>query len=491
MKTITNSLSIQILIKTLAIVVISLFLAVICALGWVQLALIVFLVLIWIVGLLLFSLIGWHFKEYLLLTLIAMFFFGNLIQSNTGVPISLIWQGLILIIGLFGIAHFGRFALDYRVMKLSFIFFILFLTVCVVSAFYTGYSNKESFLSQFVSDWKLIFFMSLGVFLLKEIDFLKWIDRVIPIYIVIATLFLLMQWTLPGVYQQLFAGIQLHDELDSGFGLSRGQSLFSHSSHFAGVSALLAIFPLTKILLKAEVSISDYVKLFLLFLFVIAAQQRQELMSFIVVAALIYLMGSKVALARKLSTVAIVTTASLALYLIMFWSVFDAEFASWGIGSNVHAITHPRALLYDGAFDLAKDNFPFGAGMGTYGGVGSMKYNLAVYFKLGFSKAWWWKDYANYLVDTYWPNSIGEAGFIGASFLLLHYVLIVFFGVNKVSNSQLSESQTLLWFSFLAAFSWLLLTTPTSPGFQEALLLFIPSLYFGAAVAKEKNKGIK
>ena len=36
---------------------------------------------------------------------------------------------------------------------------------------------------------------------------------------------------------------------------------------------------------------------------------------------------------------------------------------TWG-GNRYAAITHPRANLYDGAFNIAEDYFPLGSGLG-------------------------------------------------------------------------------------------------------------------------------
>jgi len=98
---------------------------------------------------------------------------------------------------------------------------------------------------------------------------------------------------------------------------------------------------------------------------------------------------------------------------------------------------HVRIAMYNAAFKIASDHFPFGTGTGTFGSLPSL-YN-------GYSKVYY--DYNIYLIeplspkrvlegeghdlfDTYWPHIIGELGFLGT----LLFVCLWFYPVYKASN---------------------------------------------------------
>lgn len=74
-----------------------------------------------------------------------------------------------------------------------------------------------------------------------------------------------------------------------------------------------------------------------------------------------------------------------------------------------------RGALYLTSVSIAKDNFPFGSGFGTYGGGISStfyspeydKYNISTIYGLS-------RSFPGFISDTYWPHVLGELGVIGA-----------------------------------------------------------------------------
>jgi hypothetical protein len=95
---------------------------------------------------------------------------------------------------------------------------------------------------------------------------------------------------------------------------------------------------------------------------------------------------------------------------------------------NVGPEGHVRLGMYIASFNIAKDNFPFGSGMGTFGSLASIVNGYSeVYYEynvsnIGSNSA---QDVANghhTLLDTYWPHIIAELGFFG--FIIFVYLWI-------------------------------------------------------------------
>jgi len=86
----------------------------------------------------------------------------------------------------------------------------------------------------------------------------------------------------------------------------------------------------------------------------------------------------------------------------------------------------PRKLLYEVGFQVAKDNFPLGAGFGKYGGYIAAKHYSDIYTQNNFEAYWGMSSGdTRFLKDTFWPMIIGETGFLGA--LIYICILAVLF----------------------------------------------------------------
>ena len=99
-----------------------------------------------------------------------------------------------------------------------------------------------------------------------------------------------------------------------------------------------------------------------------------------------------------------------------------------GVEGNV------RLGMYFASFRIAKDYFPLGSGMGTFGSLASIikGYYSPLYYEYHVSNigANSQEDVAvghHTLLDTYWPHIFGELGFLGT----LLFLLIWFFPLNK------------------------------------------------------------
>jgi O-antigen ligase len=114
---------------------------------------------------------------------------------------------------------------------------------------------------------------------------------------------------------------------------------------------------------------------------------------------------------------------------------------------------HVRIAMYNAAFKIASDHFPFGTGTGTFGSLPSL-YN-------GYSKVYY--DYNIYLIeplspervlegeghdlfDTFWPHIIGELGFLGTILFILLWFYPIFKAVIHYKNTSSKEIKALAFY---------------------------------------------
>lgn len=423
------------------------------------------------------------------LTLSAIFVFFFLLEAFfkiVGVPLYGYWQLIVLMMGFFGLNLLRKEILNSTTLWLSALAFAVFLLFAIVSTFQTSRSTLDAALFQFVSDLKFPMALAFGLYINTKVDVPTVLDRTILIFIPVSVFLIVLQWGAPDAYTTLFGASRIPYERSSIFP-SPALSVFKHPSILAATSAMLAIYSFAKWKIDKTSSRYAWLAFGMLVFFLAASNQRQEIFSFILVILLTYLFISREGLAWRSIISLFIGLVVLLGFAVVFADMFTREASSWGI-STVHTATHPRAELYEGAVYIAKTYFPFGSGLGSYGGAGSAKYDLSLPYELGFANNWWWREKENYLLDTYWPNSLAESGVFGAAFLFIHYLLFALYSFIKMKYAA-TDKIRMYWLISASSFLWVLFVTPTSPGFQEVRLLFFPALMFGMAVMADRRYG--
>ncbi len=444
-----------------------------------------------VLGILMFvtaSAFRWSIPQMVFMLLFVLYYLYFFIQSKFRLPVFTFWEFAVLITGFWGISRLSAVISQSKLFIMSILAFCGFLLITIISAFVEGNSKPVAAIFQFFSDLKLLLTLGFGLYMASRINIAAIIDRALLPIIIILLFFLLVQWGAPGVYMSIFNVAQLAAE-STDILPSPGVSVFLHPSILAAASAALAIYTFTQWRILGKASGSAWLK-FLAFVFLlIASNQRQEIFAFLLVIIAVYVLATKQGMGMRLMSSLVIFATLIMIFLVVYEQTFVREASLWGIGS-IEAATHPRALLYDGAESIARTYFPLGSGLGTFGGVGSTKYDLSMYYKLGMGQQWWWPEHEDYLLDTYWPNSIAEGGVIGFGLLLLHYVLFSIYLFLKAAKSPSMELR-MAWLWAAGSFTWVLFNSPTSPAFQELLLLFFPGLFFGIAVARENKEKMK
>jgi hypothetical protein len=152
--------------------------------------------------------------------------------------------------------------------------------------------------------------------------------------------------------------------------------------------------------------------------------------------------------------------------------------AKWGLVDGLTPLSE-RAILTTKGVEVAQQFFPFGSGLGTYGGPGAQKNDLSLFMDLGFARYWWFRQ-GKFLVDTYWPCIIAESGFFGALALFIFFMLMWATLLRRAWYAVDTPAHALSLLA-LAAMTLLLANTPSSPILTDPRGAIVFWLIIGAA----------
>ena len=94
--------------------------------------------------------------------------------------------------------------------------------------------------------------------------------------------------------------------------------------------------------------------------------------------------------------------------------------------ADLVAPAHPRMVLYVAAVAIARDEFPFGVGLGRFGSYMSEVDYSPVYVRYGLTNVYGLRPGQTVAVsDTYWPMVLGELGPVGLVGMIAFFVLLL------------------------------------------------------------------
>lgn len=400
-----------------------------------------------------------------------------LVLKITGVSLFGAWQALLLLFALFGVQEFVNSVRQERLLQWFVAVFLMFLGFAVASTL-TGRSHMYSAAYQLFSDFKPLLALILGYALCWNLRMEQTLWLVIRWFWLPAILLVFLEWLSPSLYFKVFpGGVGRLSPDPSGVFPSRALGMFEHPSFLATTSATFFVLSVSRGVMEPTAQRQSWCLATVYFLLVVFAVQRQELAACLIAAFLVFLLARPERFVVRMMVVTILSMIA----TIVFWSVFEKnitrEAALWGIGT-VGAIEHPRAQIFTSAWQLANSYFPLGSGLGTFAGAGAEKFDTSLYEDLGFRRYWWFGR-EDFLMDTYWPNSIAESGFFGAISLLLSYLLLTLYALQRSLKSLPSLRH--YWACAAALMVYMLLLSISSPAFQDLRLFIVPALLFGIA----------
>ncbi len=427
---------------------------------------------------------GINSTNYIALATIGCLFILPLLAKSLGLRLFGVWQIWVMVFGIVGLPKFYRYMKNYYLMRMSIFLFALYMALVMLSSVYSGRFNLFAFLYQAVSNLKPILLLSFLIFA-SETPFIKQIFwLVIDHCWKLLIFFIAFEWLFPGVYFSIFGAIAGASSDPNGVFPSRSVGPFEHPSVLASISASFLILCSARAICSADDRPRSLFLSLVYLICLICAVQRQELAGAILSVLLILFLAKNIKW-NAFHFFAIACTLSLIPALFIFFGDdIYREAGLWGVGT-VSEVSHPRAQQYAAAFTIAKENFPFGSGLGTFGGAGAEKFDLSLYYEMGFGRYWWFGK-QDYLLDTYWPNSIAEGGWIGFVVLLLHFLTLGLHGIVESRKSIDGQASAYLMFSGVGVI-YLVASAFTSPSFQDPRLYFWIALGFALAYSpKEK-----
>ncbi|RZI85834.1 MAG: hypothetical protein EOP38_03550 [Rubrivivax sp.] len=275
----------------------------------------------------------------------------------------------------------------------------------------------------------------------------------------------LLQWFAPGIYQGVFADVESVAERHPFLlGYPRATSLFAQPSILASFCSTLGLFLYIDFLMRRRIWLLLAAMAYLLI--VVMSGQRQELLAVFILVPLIYAVHKW---QPGFTALVVATALAAALAAVFFWWFAEAsvlqELRNWGLADGIADTTSARAVLYSDAFKLANQRWPLGTGFGTFGSVGSVKFDQSLYVQLGYT-AFWWFTQKSYLMDSYWSKYIAETGWLGFVLQFAVYLLAMKRVVDWTRLQRGAYFSRLALMSF-AGLSYVLLISPTAFSLAE------------------------
>lgn len=95
-----------------------------------------------------------------------------------------------------------------------------------------------------------------------------------------------------------------------------------------------------------------------------------------------------------------------------------------------------RMMLVQGGINVAKEYFPFGAGLASYGSDAAYKSYSPLYYSLGFDKIWGFSQSNGHIInDNFWPSVLGQFGIGG----IVIYLMILFEMIKSIFYNKYKQ----------------------------------------------------
>lgn len=291
----------------------------------------------------------------------------------------------------------------------------------------------------------------------------------------------LIQWFAPSLYLALLADVESIPENNPFFpGFPRATAVFQQPSILAAFSCMFGLIAVIDAMLVGR--IWRIWPCFFYLILVIMTGQRQEFLAALVSVPLAYVMIRWRPSLPVLGTVATCALMlSVGLIAIAAPDMMAHELRNWGVDGPGDPGS-ARAILYSDAVKLANQYWPMGTGFGTFGSVGSVKFDQSLFQEMGYGSFWWFSS-QSYLMDSYWAKYIAETGWVGFILQLMFYAMVLKAVADWVRSDMVrSDPETfrLCMFAFVGL-CFVLLTSPTAFTPSEPHGGMIPLMFVGIA----------
>lgn len=248
-------------------------------------------------------------------------------------------------------------------------------------------------------------------------------------------------------------------------------SLFVHPGLYGWFMVFAGVFALASFVVKKEKSY--FLTALFFFSFALLSFRFKVMMGILVILLILYFMrGIKKSLSYLLPMLLVAIMGSL------LAGQYAIDLTNSTVESYITADIHDsaRKALYVVAYEIGIVNFPFGEGFGRYGGFISKENYSPVYDEYGIDTTYGLtKDYPAFMTDTYWPNIMGELGFIGTAIVMGLYVYLAFKLLRNYSAAATANQKIFILFAGLVMVQALVesLGEPIFNGAPQNVFIFI------------------
>ncbi|EMG28737.1 hypothetical protein X560_2382 [Listeria fleischmannii 1991] len=326
-------------------------------------------------------------------------------------------------------------------------------------------SEHASFLQQlltFYADIKFVILFFCGIYVFENIDLTSTKElmlRISWLFTIICSLMYLVNLVVP--FLQSF---------DTRFGITTYSFGFGHPAQFALTAIVFSV-------LRIFFSLKDnermpYIYLLLNFGLVFVAGRSTSIGFYVclLILAIVFPYVKRI----PISFVAVLG----AVFLWLSWGRIMSQF----MGDSNEA----RGLLLRTSIKIARDNFPFGAGLGMFGS-NAARVDYSPYFsKYNLDDVWGLtKENPHFATDSYWAMIIGELGFLGVICMLILFGLVIS-GINMYLKNEKPLTKVIVLLPFIYA----LLTSPidTVMVSKSIIIVIFAVLYMCLYIKKANEK---
>jgi hypothetical protein len=402
----------------------------------------------------------------------GLMYIAQILQSK-GIPIGYAMEFFVFVFMLSSLRQLLRLARVDTTLRWIFALFACYLVLLALST-WLGRSHKLAAIWQLQYTLKLPLMFTLGMLIVHGERSAAMLRAVLVWSWVLFLPFLALEIAAPGLFIKILgytADAHVNPVLGMG-GRLRGP--FSHSGYMALMCGLLGAASAAQWLIGRGVQWLALAGIYTAM--VIATGQRQELASLL----LAYLLFFTIAGRRHLGWLVLAGVVGCALLgvglMYLDHNPFRDLILQWG-GGRASELSE-RAILTQQGLAVADKYFPLGSGMGTYGSAGAQKFDLSLFIDLGFNRYWWFRQ-GMFIVDTYWPSVIAEAGYPAGMLLLLMF-LVMWAAIYRRALHAQGETRGILLVA-LAALTLALANSPTSAVISDPRGVFVFWLLAGCA----------
>ncbi|OBP14290.1 hypothetical protein A5320_10875 [Rheinheimera sp. SA_1] len=362
--------------------------------------------------------------------------------------------------------------LIYRIKSLRqpFMMFGAYLLISIVSSIF-GVVVLNQFLLQFSLDLKPFIIIVLLCLCYDDFAVTRF-EKLIKAIILINVPFVLWQFLFSNSYDVIFAN-------GSHFGLvygadgseySRAAGAFWFTGIYAVFCSLAIGFFASKLMIEKKLIAADWGFFFTAILLLFVSLSRGEIVSCLISCVAVYFFYSGTRYVKPITLIAVLAV------LIVVLILSSAEIEKWlvelGLISGSIDLA-PRAIFMQSALDISTDYFPFGAGLGSFGGRAAVDYDSVFFYKYLISHEWYF-NFGFFLTDTFWPKVIAESGYIGT---FLYFFGFLFFLRKATERKNLSSVYSLF------AIVFILINSLSAPVLNDAFsIAFVFFLFYGSCL---------